>query len=531
MQRLPAERAFRLDELEPDELLERLGERFRLRPAPARVSRRTFADTFDWRLHRAGRVLCHVRRGSARELELVDLEGHPLRRVSGNGLPGFREDLPAPLDGELHALVDVRRLLPLVQLEVSESEHAVLDDEGKTVARIVLEERTAMAPSARAGARAGTRAPERAGGDPAPLPVIVRVRPVRGYEDEFEEATRWLEHDLGLPPAASTDFEAALGAVGRASRDYSSKLGVRLDPAESAGRALKRVLFALARTIERNVGGTIADLDSEFLHDLRVATRRTRVALSQVKGVLDPEAAAHFRTEFRWLGGVTGPTRDLDVLWLKREEYLDLLAPPERAMLEPLVEKIASERRREQRKLARALESERFRELLAAWSSFLREPDDARPPAPKSRVPIGELARKRLRKAFARTIAIGSSVNAASPDADIHALRIQCKKLRYLLEFFRSLFASGEVDRVVKALKGLQSVLGDFNDYSVHRDYLGALAAELPDGGELALGALREHLRLGKERERERFEERFARFAGRENHARAERLFGKGTPG
>ena len=90
-----------------------------------------------------------------------------------------------------------------------------------------------------------------------------------------------------------------------------------------------------------------------------------------------------------------------------------------------------------------------------------------------------------------------------------------------------AMYEPDEIDALVKALKGLQNVLGDFNDYSVHRDYLGELAPSLPPGLELALGALRERLRLEQEREREAFEERFERFAGRENLERAERLFGK----
>jgi len=514
MHRMPREQSFRLEELEPDELLERLRERFRLRAERPWTVRRTYTDTFDWRLHRAGRTLSQLRRRRERALELADLDGRALASVAGNGLPAFREDLPQGWGAELLEVLDVRRLLPLVRVEADEHEHAVLDDEGKTVVRLVLERARARPPSGRAA-------------HATPLPVRARVRPVRGYEDEFDAVVAWFAHERGLEPEPATTFETALQAVGRAPRDYSSKLAVRLDPGERSDRAMKRVLTELAHTIERNAAGTIEDLDSEFLHDLRVATRRTRVALARVKGVFEPERVQHFSGEFRWLGGVTGPARDLDVLALKLDEYLARLAATERASLEPLTARIADERARAQRKLARTLKSTRFSELIASWQAFLAEPEDEHPAAKKALVPIGELARKRLRRTFARTLEAGASVGATSPDADVHALRIQCKKLRYLLEFFRSLFPPSEVDALVKALKGLQTVLGDFNDYAVHRDHLEALAPSLPAGAELALGALLEHLRLGKERERAHFEERFEAFAGRANRARAERLFGK----
>ena len=59
--------------------------------------------------------------------------------------------------------------------------------------------------------------------------------------------------------------------------------------------------------------GTIADVDSEFLHDFRVAVRRTRSLQRQLEPVFPPEPLAHFRSEFRWLQQATGPVRDLDV--------------------------------------------------------------------------------------------------------------------------------------------------------------------------------------------------------------------------
>ena len=508
------EHSLRLAQLQPDQLLGRLGERFRLRAEVVRTLRRLYLDTFDWRLHRAGFVLSHVRPpGHGPVLELGQLDGGVPRSHACQRAPEFSQDLSESFGGQLAKLIDVRRLLPLVRVDSEEAEHAILDDEGKTVVHLVLEQSSARSPKSSIEAVA--------------LPAVVRVRAVRGYERQLEEVVSWLAQDLGLSENATTNLEAALFAVGRTARDYTSKPTVNLAPDEPAHEALRRILTVLVETIDRNTPGTIADLDSEFLHDLRVATRRTRAALSRVKKVLDPEPLAHFTDELRWLGAVTGPTRDLDVLALKRAEYFGLLGEHERVALEPLATRIATERVGAQKQLARALASQRFRSLLNGWRSFLDASADPAPAASKALLPIGRLAAQRLRKTFARTLEIGAAADRSSPDADVHALRIQCKKLRYLLEFFRSLYPADEIQALVKALKGLQNVLGDFNDYSVHREYLGELTPSLPAGIELALGALREQLRLAQERERERFEERFQRFAGDENRERAERLFGK----
>ena len=65
-------------------------------------------------------------------------------------------------------------------------------------------------------------------------------------------------------------------------------------------------------------------------------------------------------------------------------------------------------------------------------------------------------------------------------DEKLHALRIECKKLRYLIEFFSSLFARQTIDTLIKQLKKLQDNLGDFNDLCVQQDYLMNIAEEMP---------------------------------------------------
>ena len=67
---------------------------------------------------------------------------------------------------------------------------------------------------------------------------------------------------------------------------------------------------------------------------------------------------------------------------------------------------------------------------------------------------------------------IGTSITPSSPDVLLHKLRIECKKLRYLLEFFSSLFAQKEINYLIKQLKILQDNLGDLNDLSVQQDTL-----------------------------------------------------------
>ena len=93
----------------------------------------------------------------------------------------------------------------------------------------------------------------------------------------------------------------------------SSKLRVDLDPGARADAAAVTILRRLADVIEANLPGTLADVDSEFLHDLRVAVRRSRALQRELRGVFAPEPLRVFRDGFRELQVLTGPTRDLDV--------------------------------------------------------------------------------------------------------------------------------------------------------------------------------------------------------------------------
>ena len=70
-------------------------------------------------------------------------------------------------------------------------------------------------------------------------------------------------------------------------------------------------------------------------------------------------------------------------------------------------------------------------------------------------------------KAFRKIIKFGSTISDHCPDEKLHRQRILCKKLRYLLEFFHSLYTARKMKPLIKNLKQLQDVLGDFQDLSI----------------------------------------------------------------
>ncbi len=119
-----------------------------------------------------------------------------------------------------------------------------------------------------------------------------------------------------MTPTPLSPLGSVLAAAGRQPGDYSGKIDVKLTPEMPARRAMQAVLLQLLNTLEADVPGTVRDTDTEFLHDLRVAVRRSRSAVRLCGDVLAAGVPEAFRGEFKWLGDVTAPSRGLDVYLL-----------------------------------------------------------------------------------------------------------------------------------------------------------------------------------------------------------------------
>ena len=244
-----------------------------------------------------------------------------------------------------------------------------------------------------------------------------------------------------------------------------------LAPDDRADESTRKILRRLFGALLSNVDGVVEDADTEFLHDLRVANRRTRSALSQIKGVLPTPDLETFQPEFKWLGGVTGPCRDLDVFLTdlntsRQQSGID------NTSLGPLEDFLSGNRRNEHGMVCAALQSERFLRLVQGWGRFL-EPGgekDAGPPLASS--PIIQVAGARIFEAYRRMRKRGAGIDVDPPAALLHRLRIDGKKLRYLLEFFSDLYPRPTVTRFIRELKQLQDILGDFNDTQVQLGFI-----------------------------------------------------------
>jgi len=249
---------------------------------------------------------------------------------------------------------------------------------------------------------------------------------------------------------------------------------------EPAHMIMRQLLGSLHDVILVNIRGVRQGVDPEFLHDFRVATRRTRSLLSILGDVFEPEHAERFRDEFRWLGTVTGPLRDLDMhpisLAVESERVpLDLVEA-----LEPVKRQLRLKRARAQEELVLVLNSKRFRELMQSWLKFLGATEGNIPKVGLRK--IARVSTERLWKLWRRIRTKRSIGPDEAPEA-FHRLRIDIKKLRYMLEFFRPLTKPVDSGPVIVLVKDLQESLGRLQDADVQGHALTEISQELLTSG------------------------------------------------
>ena len=505
----------------PERIAAALEPRFTVVADTSRRARQVWLDTFDGRLHAAGLILRQVAGAGSGELVLSTSAGAAVARepLRATRWPGLIDVIPAgPLRDRLAPVVEIRALLPLARAEGTLTELRVLNRQHKTVAHITVDAASLVGPV------------------PGALPTWLVIAPVRGYQTAADRAGRLLTAADGFAPSRPPALESVLEMTGQRPGGAADIGEITLSPSLPARAALAEVLLRLADTITANVGFVIGDVDTEFLHDLRVAVRRTRSALKLAGDALPGGMAARFAPEFKWLGDLTTPTRDLDVYLTGFDQMAAGLSGASPGDLEPFRAHLAARRRTERRRLVRGLRSARFTGLMTEWRSAL-EAAAGQPAGPEP--DIGSLAADRIARAYRRVVKLGSALTRAGAGdgpsgTDLHSLRKRCKELRYLLEFFGSLYDPAAYRRAVKKLKGLQDCLGEFQDGEVQREAIrgfavqmvarrgvrgtGRQAAAAPTAAELAatllaMGELTAQLHARQLRGRAEVADRFARFS------------------
>jgi len=479
---------------------------------PARASRRSWLDTFDWRLYRAGLTLEQVSGRHGTELVLTGRDGGVLatqRVAAGPAWPSLAGALPAgPLRELIEPVAGIRALCPVARATSKVSELRALNDDAKTVARLAVDRMSVTFPARR------------------PAPPRLTLTPVRGYSGFADRVSRAIAGVPGISAGRGSALDTALALAGQHAGDRPGKAAaVQLSPSMPAAAGMAAILTALLDSLEANVPGTIRDIDTEFLHDLRIAVRWTRSALKLCGRALPGGLAREFRPEFRWLGDLTTPSRDLDVYLLDFDGMAAGLVAATESELGPFREHLDRTRAAEHRTLVRGLRSARFARLAASWRAAL---DSVRPA--RKRPTVTQLAGTRISAAQGLALQAGLLITPHSPAQSLHDLRKRCKELRYLVEMFGSLHEPAQRWEAVRELKALQDCLGAFQDAEVQRAEIRAFAEQMlaarsaPAATLLAMGEIAAGRARRQAAARLEVDGRFAAFASPASQSRLSAL-------
>ena len=291
-----------------------------------------------------------------------------------------------------------------------------------------------------------------------PAHLEFKSKPERGYE--LLEKTQ---------VAVETACEAGLGA------------------GMSAGRAFTLIGRACLRHLVANVPATTVR-NGDALHQMRVALRRLRAAMSLFSAVANDDRVDAIKTELRWLARELGPARDLDTL------ILEVITPlRKRHRNEPGLTSISQMFSRKRLKLYHqvqaTVQSARFRTLVLDTAEWLEagpwsSSEDASRRAYRE-MPIELYAAEQLSRRCKKIRRRGRRIGHLNPK-QLYRLRIQVKKTRYATDFFSSVYtgkkSAKQAGKIKSSLMQLQNCLGRLNDIVTHKALFANIIANRAKG-------------------------------------------------
>ena len=239
--------------------------------------------------------------------------------------------------------------------------------------------------------------------------------------------------------------------------------------------------------VRSNVRGALASRDAEYIHQLRVGLRRLR-CLAGLIADLDAGKRKGKREsigeELRWIGGLLGQARDLDVF--ADETLAQAMTGLPKSQADELRRRALRMRSTQRAQLRKALAGDRCSRLLARLESMFSESPEA-PPAP-SRNPVARRLVKSLDRRADKARARARHSGDASSD-QLHRLRIEVKKLRYVAEMLAPRYRKKPARDYLECLTGLQDKLGRLQDIITARSLILRIARAVPGSPHTLAGA------------------------------------------
>ncbi len=426
-----------------------------------------YLDTRDLRLRAAGVTLRHRAGGDdgGWHLKLPLGDDREELRVAGDDPTG---PVPPELQALVRAIVRTHPLVPVARLTTRRAVRRLLGDAGSVLVEVVDDDVVGTMPEAPEDATTRWREWEiELGSGDRELLDVVEKRLLQAGAERSSSATKVGRVLAGraAEPGVPAWWSGTSGRSSTSGQLVQAHLRAQVDELVARDPQVRRDL-------------------PDAVHKMRVATRRLRSALRTFGPLLDRTATDPLRDELRWLAGVLGKARDVEVMHARLRELI--AGQPEDLVMGPVLSRVdqvmGGRYRHAHTRAVAEFDGPRYLQLLEALEAVATAPpfqDRARGPARDVLAPLVRRTWTRLDK----TMRAAERATGDEQDLLLHEARKEAKAARYAAESVEPAFGR-RAERFARAVERLQEVLGEHQDGVVTRDVLRELGAASSKSGE-----------------------------------------------
>lgn len=228
-----------------------------------------------------------------------------------------------------------------------------------------------------------------------------------------------------------------------------------------------RYLLSQVEALQKEIDGAMVGDDIEHVHQMRVASRRMRNGLSLFKDCLSKSQAKTWGKEIQTITKALGNARDLDIqIDLLNRFYTGTLEERYKPGINRLLLRLNQQREKAQKKVTRTLEDLQAQGTLEQMRRQLCEMTAGSESLYLFAPSLYKHAFEAISSTLEEFLSYEAHIHDPEKVAELHAMRIAGKHLRYTLEVFAPIYGH-TLDPHVRAMKELQDLLGEIHDNDV----------------------------------------------------------------
>jgi CHAD domain-containing protein len=224
------------------------------------------------------------------------------------------------------------------------------------------------------------------------------------------------------------------------------------------------VLLKHIQALQQEIEGVRMAQDIEYIHRMRVASRRLRSALAIFTGCLPARKISAWTREIRQITSALGNARDTDVqIDLVRQVFSNLPSANLQPGLRRLLLRLSQQRMSLQSKVLLAVDELTGSGILAEMTTQFNESLAQFPETLPNTRALYQLGFDSLNLRLDEFLAYEPYIYFPERAAELHAMRIAAKRLRYEMEIFAPLYPE-ELKFHLQAIRKTQETLGNIHD-------------------------------------------------------------------